>query len=53
VVTEAENRRESLSGVSLEEEQLDLIRFQQAFVAAANYIRVADEMAETVLNMAR
>jgi flagellar hook-associated protein 1 FlgK len=51
VVTEVENRRESLSGVSLDEEQLDLIRFQQAFAAAANFVRVADEMAQTVLNM--
>lgn len=53
VVTEVENRRESVSGVSLEEEQLDLIRFQQAFVAASNFVRVADEMAQTVLNMVR
>lgn len=51
VVTEVENRRASLSGVSLEEEQLDLIRFQQAFNAAAQFVRIADEMARTILSL--
>jgi flagellar hook-associated protein 1 FlgK len=53
ILTEVENRRESIAGVSLEEEQLDLIRFQQAFGAAANFVRVADEMAQTVLGLVR
>ena len=48
-----ENRRESLAGVSLDEEQIDLIRFQQAFNAAAHFIQVADELANTVLDMVR
>jgi flagellar hook-associated protein 1 FlgK len=52
LLTEVENRRESISGVSLEEEQIDLIRFQQAFAAAAQLINIADELAQTVLNMA-
>ncbi|HEY7494437.1 MAG TPA: flagellar hook-associated protein FlgK [Candidatus Tectomicrobia bacterium] len=51
VVTEMENRRESLAGVSLDEEQIDLIRFQQAFNAAAHFIQVADELANVVLDM--
>ena len=53
ILTEVENRRESIAGVSIEEEQLDLIRFQQAFGAAANFVRVADEMAQTVLGLVR
>jgi flagellar hook-associated protein 1 FlgK len=53
LLTEIENQRESLAGVSLDEEQLDLIRFQQAFSAAANLVRIADEMADVVINMAR
>jgi flagellar hook-associated protein 1 FlgK len=52
LLTEVENRRESISGVSLEEEQIDLIRFQQAFAAADQLINIADELAQTVLNMA-
>ena len=53
ILTEVENRRESIAGVSIEEEQLDLIRFQQAFGAAANFVRVADEMSQTVLSLVR
>jgi flagellar hook-associated protein 1 FlgK len=53
LLTELENQRESLAGVSLDEEQIDLIRFQQAFAAAANLIQVADEMTDTVVNLIR
>ncbi len=51
MVTAVDNRRESLAGVSLDEEQLDLIRFQQAFTAAAHFVRIADEMADTILSL--
>ena len=43
--------RESISGVSLEEEMVNLIKYQNAFAAAAKLINVADEMMETVINM--
>jgi flagellar hook-associated protein 1 FlgK len=46
-----ENQREAVAGVSLDEEQIDLIRFQQAYNAAANLIRMADEMADIVVNL--
>lgn len=48
-----ENRRESLSGVSLDEEQVNLVRFQQAYSAAAQFIRIATELGETVLALVR
>ena len=51
LLTEVENQREAVAGVSLDEEQIDLIRFQQAYSAAANLIRVADEMADIVVNL--
>ena len=50
-LTDLENRRESLSGVSLDEEQVNLIRFQQAYNAAAQFIRIADQLGQTILNM--
>ena len=53
VLTDLENRREALSGVSLDEEQVNLIRFQQAYNAAASFIRVADELGRTVLDLIR
>ena len=43
--------RESISGVSLEEEMVRLIQYQHAFEAAAQLINVADEMLETVIQM--
>jgi flagellar hook-associated protein 1 FlgK len=51
LISQLETRRESIAGVSLDEEQIDLIRFQQAFTAAARFIRVAEELGETVLSL--
>jgi flagellar hook-associated protein 1 FlgK len=53
LLTGVENQRESLAGVSLDEEQVDLIRFQQAFAAAANLIRVSQELSDEVINLIR
>ncbi|MGE3536961.1 MAG: flagellar hook-associated protein FlgK [Candidatus Tectimicrobiota bacterium] len=53
VLSGLENRRESLSGVSLDEEQVNLIRFQQAYNAAAQFIRIASELGQTVLELVR
>jgi flagellar hook-associated protein 1 len=41
--------RESLSGVNLDEEAADLIRFQQAYQASARVIQVADSLFQTLL----
>ena len=38
------SRRDSVSGVNLDEEAADLIRFQQAYQAAARVIATADEL---------
>lgn len=53
VLTYLDNRREALAGVSLDEELIDLIRFQQAYNAAAQLIRTADELGRTVLDLVR
>jgi len=45
------DRRDSISGVSLDEEAADLIRFQRAYQAAARLIQTADEMFQTLLNL--
>ena len=48
---ETRARRESLSGVSIDEEMTNLIKFQRAFEAASRLISVGDEMYETMINM--
>jgi flagellar hook-associated protein 1 len=45
-------QRESLSGVSLDEEAINLIRQQRAFQAASRIIAAVDEMFQTLLAMA-
>ncbi|RKX34997.1 MAG: flagellar hook-associated protein FlgK [Verrucomicrobia bacterium] len=44
-----EGRRDSISGVSLDEEMADLLRFQRAFQASARVMRTIDEMLELVV----
>ncbi len=47
----AENKRDEVSGVSLDEEFTNLIKFQKAFQASARMIKVADEMLEQVVSL--
>jgi flagellar hook-associated protein 1 FlgK len=44
MVTQAENLNSSASGVSLDEEMVNLTKFQQAFQAATRVLQVADEL---------
>ncbi|WP_438316040.1 flagellar hook-associated protein FlgK [Sporosarcina sp. FA9] len=45
-----ENRRASISSVSLDEEMTDMIRFQQAYNASARMITVVDETLDKIIN---
>jgi flagellar hook-associated protein 1 FlgK len=51
MMAQLENQRESVSGVSLDEEMINLIKFQNAYTAAARLITTADELMQTVLQM--
>ncbi|HND84691.1 MAG TPA: flagellar hook-associated protein FlgK [Pseudobdellovibrionaceae bacterium] len=53
VLGQLTNIRESISGVSLDEETTKMIEFQKTFDASAKLIRMADEMLDTVLNIRR
>lgn len=53
IVKQIEKLRESVAGVSLDEEATKMIEFQKNFDASARLIRVADEMFDTVLNLKR
>ncbi len=45
-------QRESLSGVSMDEEAVNLILYQRAFQGAARYISVVNELLDTLLSIA-
>lgn len=47
------NRREAVSGVSLDEEATNLMRWQANFAASSKLITTVDEMLDTVLSMKR
>ncbi len=51
MVQQLENQRSSISGVSLDEEMTNLIRYQHAYEAAARLVTVVDEMMQTILDM--
>jgi flagellar hook-associated protein 1 FlgK len=50
VVNQLQQRVEQTSGVSLDEEATDMIRFQHAYQAAARVITTMDEMLNTLIN---
>jgi len=51
MVSHLENYRESISGVSLDEEMVNLIQFQLGYDAAAKLISTTNEMLDTLINM--
>jgi flagellar hook-associated protein 1 FlgK len=44
-------QRDSVSGVSLDEEALELIKNQRSFEAAAHFLSVLDEITATAVNL--
>jgi flagellar hook-associated protein 1 FlgK len=51
VYDQAEASREAAVGVNLDEEAADLIRFQQAYQAAAQVIQVSQRMFDTLIQL--
>ena len=50
ILLQLDTRRESISGVSIDEELINMIKFQQAYNAAARLIGVVDELLDTVIS---
>jgi flagellar hook-associated protein 1 len=50
VTQQVDNRRQSVSGVSIDEEMTNMVRFQQAYNAAAKYVSAVNEMLDTLIN---
>ncbi|HLP75493.1 MAG TPA: flagellar basal body rod C-terminal domain-containing protein, partial [Candidatus Paceibacterota bacterium] len=46
-------QRDSVSGVSIDEEMTNLLTYQKAYQASAKLVTTIDEMIDTVLNLKR
>ena len=53
VARTADDARDSVSGVSLNEEMTNLMKYQHSFAAAAKFITAVDATIESLLNMTR
>jgi len=50
ILLQLNTRRESKSGVSIDEEFINMVKFQQAYNASARLIGVVDEMLDSVIS---
>lgn len=53
IQSQAESRRDQLSGVSMQEETINLARFQQAYEASAQIIEVGKNLFDIVIGLGR
>lgn len=53
LVASTQTRRQSVSGVSTDEELINVIQFQHAYQAAARLVSVVDEMTQTLVDLGR
>jgi len=53
LLTQTQARRESVSGVNIDEEMTKLIEFQRAFESSSLLIRTADEMYQSLIDMVK
>lgn len=53
ILAQAKSIKERISGVSIDEETTNMVKYQQAYDASAKMIKAADEMFDSVLGMMR
>jgi flagellar hook-associated protein 1 FlgK len=53
LLAQVKDRRESISGVNLDEEAAKLIKFEQAYQASAQVIQVARTIFQTIIDSTR
>ncbi|MDQ3820437.1 MAG: flagellar hook-associated protein FlgK, partial [Acidobacteriota bacterium] len=53
ILDQTTSQREAVSGVSLDEEAISLLQYQKAYEAAARFIKIADEMTQTIFAIAQ
>lgn len=50
LVSQIQNKKEAISGVSMDEEMTNMIKYQHAYNASARLINVVDEMIDQIIN---
>ncbi|MEA3417295.1 MAG: flagellar hook-associated protein FlgK [Thermodesulfobacteriota bacterium] len=53
LMSQLTNRREGISGVSIDEEMMNLIRYQTGYNASARLFGIAQELADTLMNLVK
>lgn len=53
IMEQLQNQRDSVSGVSLDEEAVNLLQYQRAYQATARFIRVVDELLAETMDLIR
>lgn len=53
ILAQAKSLKERISGVSIDEETANMVRYQHAYDASAKVLKTADEMFDTVIGMMR
>ena len=51
LITHIQNSIEDVSGVSLDEEAMNMLKFQHSYEAAARYMQTVNDMLETLINV--
>ena len=51
MLAQAQNLRQQLSGVSLDEEAIRLVQMQRAYQAASRIVSVVDQLAQSLLDI--
>lgn len=51
ILNQVTAQRDSYSGVSLDEEAISLMQYQKAYEAAARFLKIADEMTQTIMSL--
>jgi flagellar hook-associated protein 1 FlgK len=51
ILAQANAQRDAVSGVSLDEEAINLLQFQKSYEAAARFLKIADDLTQTILSL--
>ena len=51
LVTQAENLRQQLSGVSIDEQAINLVQLQSSYQAVSRVVNIVDQLTQSLINM--